>query len=124
MTSIGNKMINSVYEASTKYSSKPKPNPNSSRDDKEKWIRAKYEAKQFLAPLPNKELGVGKNLLDAVSRQDIPSVLQCLAFSRAEDVNCCVSQLDKRTSVHIAASQGNIVILQLLVWVISKISKI
>lgn len=57
-----------------------------------------------------------KQLLDAVSRQDIPGVLLCLAYSKSEDVNCPVSQLDKRTSLHIAASQGNLVALQLLIW--------
>lgn len=30
------------------------------REDKEKWIRAKYETKQFLASLQNKEITVGK----------------------------------------------------------------
>jgi hypothetical protein len=29
------------------------------RDEKEKWIRAKYEAKQFLAPLQSKD-SIGK----------------------------------------------------------------
>ncbi len=60
MTSIGNRMINTVYEANTKGFIKPKPNTNSPREDKERWIRAKYEGKQFLASLPNREQTVGK----------------------------------------------------------------
>ena len=60
MTSIGNRMINSIYEANTKSYPKNKPNANSSREEKEKWIRAKYEAKQFLASLPNRDITVGK----------------------------------------------------------------
>ena len=58
-----------------------------------------------------------KQLLDAVSRQDVYSVILCLAYSKPDDVNSCVSQLDRRTSLHIAASQSNTVILQLLIWV-------
>jgi Arf-GAP/GTPase/ANK repeat/PH domain-containing protein 1/3 len=116
MTSIGNKMINSIYESNFQKYPKSKPNPNTQREEKEKWIRAKYEAKQFLANLPNKEITVGKQLLEAVSRQDIPNVILCLAHSRPDDVNSCVSQLDRRTSLHIAASQSSLVILQLLIW--------
>ena len=92
--------------------------PSSSRDDKEKWIRAKYEGKQFLANLPNKEVAVGKQLLDAVSRMDVHGVILCLAHCKQDDVNSCVSQVDRRTSLHIAACQANLVILQLLIWVI------
>jgi Arf-GAP with GTPase, ANK repeat and PH domain-containing protein 1/3/4/5/6/9/11 len=117
MTSIGNKLINSIYEANWKQSySKWKPNPSSSHEEKDKWIRNKYESKQFLAPLPNKEISVGKQLIEAVSKQDIHSILLCLAYSKPDDVNCCVSQIDKRTSLHIAAAQGNIVVIQLLIW--------
>lgn len=116
MTSIGNRMLNSIYEANTKAFGKNKPTPNNPREEKEKWIRAKYETKQFLASLQHKDITVGKQLLDAVSRQDISSVILCLSHSKHEDVNSCVSQLDKRTSLHIAASQSNIVILQLLIW--------
>ncbi len=110
-------MINTVYEANYKLLGKAKPTPNSSRDEKEKWIRAKYEGKQFIGSLPCKDINVGKQLLDAVSRMDVISVILCLAHSKPDDVNSCVSQVDKRTSVHIAASLSNLVILQLLIWV-------
>jgi hypothetical protein len=30
------------------------------REEKEKWIRAKYETKQFLTPLTNKDIPIGK----------------------------------------------------------------
>lgn len=60
MTSIGNKMINTVYEANCSKYPRPKPNPNTIREEKEKWIRAKYESKFFLAPLPRSDLSVGK----------------------------------------------------------------
>lgn len=60
MTSIGNKMINSVYEANCSKYGKSKPNANTPREEKEKWIRAKYESKLFLAPLQRSDLTVGK----------------------------------------------------------------
>lgn len=116
MTSIGNRMINNIYEANYKHLSKVKPLPNSSRDEKEKWIRSKYESKQFIDTLPNKEINVGKQLLDSVSRMDVSGVILCLSHCKHDDVNTCVSQVDKRTSLHIAASQANLVILQLLIW--------
>ncbi|CAF0773886.1 unnamed protein product [Brachionus calyciflorus] len=116
MTSIGNKMINSVYEANCGKYGKPKPNPGTPREEKEKWIRAKYESKLFLAPLPRSDISLGKQLIDAVNRKDIPGVIQCLAHSKPEDVNTIISQTDKRTSLHLAASLANLVILQLLIW--------
>lgn len=60
MTSIGNKMINSIYEANYSKYAKPKPNPNTPREEKEKWIRAKYESKSFLESLPRSDISVGK----------------------------------------------------------------
>ena len=64
---------------------------------------------------------MGKQLLDVVSRQDVAGVILCLSYSKQDDVNSCVSQLDRRTSLHIAASQSNLIILQLLIWVCSLI---
>ncbi|RNA43200.1 Centaurin-gamma [Brachionus plicatilis] len=116
MTSIGNKMMNSVYEAQCSKYSKQKPSPNTAREEKEKWIRAKYESKLFLAPLPRLDISLGKQLIDAVNRKDIFGVIQCLAHSKPEDVNASISQADKRTSLHLAASLSNLVILQLLIW--------
>lgn len=43
-----------------------------------------------------------------------------MAHSKPEDVNTSISQNDKRTSVHLAASLSHLVILQLLIWVIWK----
>lgn len=113
MTSIGNKMINSIYEGNLK--GKTKPNNNTIRDEKEKWIRAKYEAKQFLAPLQSKD-SIGKQLIEAINKQDVYSVVLILSYSKPEDVNTPISNTDKRTCLHLAASSGNIVIMQLLIW--------
>ena len=62
MTCIGNRTLNGVYEANTAAAyaaSRSKPTANSSRDDKERWIRAKYDAKAFVAPLASREITVG-----------------------------------------------------------------
>lgn len=46
MMAIGNGIANTVWEHSMK--NRTKPGPTSPRDEKEKWIRSKYEAKEFL----------------------------------------------------------------------------
>ena len=53
MTAVGNEVANSVWEGNTK--SRPKPQATSPRDEKERWIRAKYEALEFLPPPPSME---------------------------------------------------------------------
>lgn len=53
MLSIGNALANSVWESAVRLgtSSANKPTPASSREDKEHWIRCKYEAKEFVPSL-------------------------------------------------------------------------
>ena len=115
MTSIGNKMLNSIYEANK--GGKLKPLASANRDEKEKWIRAKYEAKMYIAPLTQSDVPIGRQLVEAVQKQDLPGVILILGHAKAEDVNMCVNgQQDKRTSLHLAASLGNAVIMQLLIW--------
>lgn len=66
MLAIGNKLSNSVYEANV-------PNglirlqPQSTREEKEQWIRRKYEGKEFVAEI-NPVTSVGKQLIEAVVR--------------------------------------------------------
>lgn len=67
MMALGNEVGNSIWEANLR--GQTKPNPRSSREDKERWIRAKYEAKEFLAapqsgiPLNEQVSTVEKTLL-------------------------------------------------------------
>lgn len=58
MTGIGNLTSNSVWEANTK--GRPKPDVKSTREEKEAWIRAKYETKEFLPPLPYVDIAVNQ----------------------------------------------------------------
>jgi Arf-GAP/GTPase/ANK repeat/PH domain-containing protein 1/3 len=65
MLSIGNTLANSIWECNPR--GRAKPTPNSSREEKERWIRSKYESKEFLAPV-NQGVSVGQQLVDAVCR--------------------------------------------------------
>jgi hypothetical protein len=58
-----------------------------------------------------------KELVDAVSRQDLKKVLTYLALSKTEDLNLSDCLLDSKNCLHIAAQKSNIVIMQLLIWV-------
>jgi len=65
MLSIGNTLANSIFECNSR--GRAKPTPNSSREEKERWIRSKYESKEFLPPV-NQGISVGQQLVDAVCR--------------------------------------------------------
>lgn len=103
MMSLGNQVVNLIYEGTFSNSRSPgkltKPKSNSPRDEKEKWIRAKYEAKEFLLPLKISSLpsppppssfssptslskitnDLKQNLLDSIKRSDVQSVLHILS---------------------------------------------
>lgn len=66
MMAMGNDLANSVWESNIR-PNRTKPNPGSSREEKELWIRSKYETKEFLpaiAHTPN----LSQQLIDAVFR--------------------------------------------------------
>ncbi|UYV81838.1 AGAP3 [Cordylochernes scorpioides] len=50
MTALGNTAANAVWEACVP-PRRAKPTPHSSREERERWIKAKYEQKEFLRPL-------------------------------------------------------------------------
>eukprot|EP00106_Octopus_bimaculoides_P007544 XP_014774986.1 PREDICTED: arf-GAP with GTPase, ANK repeat and PH domain-containing protein 1-like [Octopus bimaculoides] len=106
--------LNSVWEASLK--GRSKPGVNASREDREKWIRAKYECKEFLPPPPYVDIPLNQQLIDALVREDIRNIILLLGHARAEDINAPYSKDDGRTALHIAAALGNVVFVQLLLW--------
>ena len=53
MTSTGNRFANAIWEANLPQ--QRRLTPNCSRDEKERFIRAKYVTKDFLASLPSSE---------------------------------------------------------------------
>lgn len=139
MLAIGNTLSNSVYEATIR-NGLSKPGPNSQREDKEKWIRCKYEAKEFL-PESNRSVPNGQQLVEAVvrcvqtqkefiwrllilpfsspNRSDMKALVLALARCSTDDVNATVSARDLRTSLHLACAMGNLAMAQLLIWVSS-----
>ncbi|XP_069501713.1 arf-GAP with coiled-coil, ANK repeat and PH domain-containing protein 1 isoform X2 [Ambystoma mexicanum] len=52
MCELGNSTINRIYEARIDEMTFKKPNPSSTRSEKEFWIKAKYVDKQFINKLP------------------------------------------------------------------------
>ena len=58
-----------------------------------------------------------QQLIDAVVRSDMRNLVLVLAHCRAEHVNSPYSKSDLRTALHIAAAMGNIVFVQMLLWV-------
>uniref|UniRef100_A0A8C3N8Y4 Uncharacterized protein n=1 Tax=Geospiza parvula TaxID=87175 RepID=A0A8C3N8Y4_GEOPR len=111
---IGNELANSVWEENSQ--GHVKPSPDSTREEKELWIRAKYEQKLFLAPLQCLELSLGQHLLRATAEEDLRTVILLLAHGTRDEVNETCGDGDGRTALHLACRKGNVVLLQLLIW--------
>ncbi|XP_066538680.1 arf-GAP with GTPase, ANK repeat and PH domain-containing protein 3 isoform X2 [Hoplias malabaricus] len=114
MTAIGNAMANSVWEGALEGYSKP--GADSSREEKERWIRAKYEQKLFLVGLPQSDVPLGQQLLRAVVEDDLRLVVLLLAHGTKEEVNETYGDGDGRTALHLSCAMANVVITQLLIW--------
>ncbi|XP_062944342.1 arf-GAP with GTPase, ANK repeat and PH domain-containing protein 1 isoform X6 [Cynocephalus volans] len=114
MSSIGNELANSVWEESSQ--GRTKPSVDSTREEKERWIRAKYEQKLFLAPLSCTELSLGQHLLRATADEDLRTVILLLAHGSRDEVNETCGEGDGRTALHLACRKGNVVLAQLLIW--------
>ncbi|XP_075790170.1 arf-GAP with GTPase, ANK repeat and PH domain-containing protein 1 isoform X8 [Pelodiscus sinensis] len=114
MSSIGNELANSVWEESSQ--GHMKPSLDSTREEKERWIRAKYEQKLFLAPLQWLEVSLGQHLLRATAEEDLRTVILLLAHGTREEVNETCGDGDGRTALHLACRKGNVVLVQLLIW--------
>jgi Arf-GAP with GTPase, ANK repeat and PH domain-containing protein 1/3/4/5/6/9/11 len=102
MMALGNYIANSVWEANTR--GRQKPGPMSSREEKERWIRDKYENKEFL----NAACSSTPLLVDAVCRQDMRAVVLILANATPEIVNGTVAPRDMRTPLHLACAMGHL----------------
>ncbi|VDM96822.1 unnamed protein product [Thelazia callipaeda] len=113
MEAIGNKKANAVWEHTAPLGKKPLP--GSSREEKERWIKVKYEGKRFLPPILNDQ-PLGRQLLDAVFNNDLNAVLPVLPRCSSPDLRTTVDSSDKRTALHIACSNASAACTQLLVW--------
>uniref|UniRef100_A0A2R5L6I1 Putative gtpase-activating protein centaurin gamma n=1 Tax=Ornithodoros turicata TaxID=34597 RepID=A0A2R5L6I1_9ACAR len=120
MMSLGNVVANSIWEGNTR--GRTKPSPNSSREEKERWIRTKYEQGEFLSPL-TQHSPLAQQLVEAVCQADVRQVALLLAHgvaSPALQQELAAAQVapprDRRTPLHLAAALGNMAIVQLLLW--------
>ncbi|NWX28705.1 AGAP2 protein, partial [Notiomystis cincta] len=114
LSAIGNATANSIWEQNPR--GRCKPTHESSREERESWIRAKYEQRLFLAPLPAAEAPLAERLLGAVREQDLPAVLLLLAHSHKDQLNVAVADTDRCTALHLACDTAQVVVTQLLVW--------
>ncbi|CAG9535979.1 unnamed protein product [Cercopithifilaria johnstoni] len=113
MEAIGNKKANAVWEHNA--SPGKKPQADSSREEKEKWIKIKYEGKRFL-PSITADVPLGRQLLNAVFNNDLNALLPILPRCTTSDLRTTVDTTDRRTALHIACSNASAACTQLLVW--------
>ncbi|XP_045561368.1 arf-GAP with GTPase, ANK repeat and PH domain-containing protein 1 isoform X4 [Salmo salar] len=139
---IGNHLANSIWEGRTL--GRRKPTPDATREERESWIRAKYEQRLFVAPLalhsPSQGLEVNTlsaSLLAAVMERDLPRLLLLLAHSTKDDINAPLppgghlsppppaaspspplegSPRPPCSALHAACQLADVVMTQLLVW--------
>ncbi|KAM9759751.1 arf-GAP with GTPase, ANK repeat and PH domain-containing protein 1-like [Menidia menidia] len=130
LSAIGNHLVNSLWEARTM--GHRKPTPDATREERESWIRAKYEQKLFVAPLPpptpseGLDITLSGRLVLAVMERNLPKLLLLLAHCTKEDINGPLSlSLSSRSllalrlpgsALHAACQQADVVMTQLLVW--------
>lgn len=82
----------------------------------ERWIRSKYEHKEFLPPC-NSTMPLGQQLIDSVCSSNIKAIIHVLALANTHQVNTTVGPRDLRTPLHLACTMGNLAVAQLLIWV-------
>uniref|UniRef100_A0A3B3ZA84 Uncharacterized protein n=1 Tax=Periophthalmus magnuspinnatus TaxID=409849 RepID=A0A3B3ZA84_9GOBI len=121
LAAIGNHTANSIWESCTQ--GRSKPTPNATREERESWIRAKYEQRAFVAPLAPvltrhlPEEALPQWLLSAVTDRDLPRLLLLLAHSNKEQINPPPAVAPPcGTALHAACALGDVVMTQLLVW--------
>ncbi|EGT34827.1 hypothetical protein CAEBREN_28075 [Caenorhabditis brenneri] len=112
MQAIGNDKANEMWEYGL--TNERKPLPESSREEKERFIDRKYVQKAFLKPIPTGE-PVTSQLISAVLARDVMSLNVLLANGMSVDeINTTTK--DGRTVLHLAASIGSVELAQLLIW--------
>ncbi|KAJ8260177.1 hypothetical protein GJAV_G00177970 [Gymnothorax javanicus] len=120
LSAIGNHMANSIWESCTM--GRQKPTPDATREERESWIRAKYEQRVFVSPLPATGGPLSARLLSAVTQRDLPTLLLLLAHSTKEEINAPLPTLPNgapqhpHPALHAACQLADVVMTQLLVW--------
>uniref|UniRef100_S4RAX1 Uncharacterized protein n=1 Tax=Petromyzon marinus TaxID=7757 RepID=S4RAX1_PETMA len=85
-------------------------------EEKERWIRTKYESRAFLGAAPACEVPLGQQLLRAVVEDDLRTAVLLLAHGSRDDVNDTYGDGDGRSALHLACAMANVVLAQLLIW--------
>ncbi|KPJ20510.1 Centaurin-gamma-1A [Papilio machaon] len=108
MVCIGNELANAVWEAELRGHSRPQH--NSPREDKERWIRLKYERGAFL---PSDDMCVsGEMLRTAAARGKMAMLVRALASPPPR----VPSPHDRSLALRAAAAAGQLAAAQLLIW--------
>ncbi|XP_059924231.1 arf-GAP with GTPase, ANK repeat and PH domain-containing protein 1-like isoform X3 [Gadus macrocephalus] len=128
---IGNHLANSIWEGRT--FGRHKPLPDASREERESWVRAKYEQRLFVAALPPPSPSEGPGitlsgrLILAVLEGNLPRLLLLLAHCTKEDISAppvclalssCSPLLARlpASPLHAACQQADVVMTQLIIW--------
>ncbi|KAF3860847.1 hypothetical protein F7725_001102 [Dissostichus mawsoni] len=116
LAAIGNHMANNIWESCTQ--GRIKPTPTATREERESWIRAKYEQRLFVPPQgpQHPDGGMPAWLLSAVTERDLPRLLILLAHSSKEQINAQLSDAAPHSALHAACQLGDVVMTQLLIW--------
>eukprot|EP01116_Phalansterium_solitarium_P023748 TRINITY_DN8484_c0_g1_i2.p1 TRINITY_DN8484_c0_g1~~TRINITY_DN8484_c0_g1_i2.p1 ORF type:complete len:708 (-),score=331.27 TRINITY_DN8484_c0_g1_i2:373-2496(-) len=110
MVALGNERVNAVYEAQLP-PDLVKPNINTDRGVREKFIRQKYQDKRFVARSADSGDLLNQKLVDACHSLDIFAALQALA--EGADVNSHGAE-DGKTGVHLAIELNSFALLTFL----------
>ncbi|XP_037296680.1 centaurin-gamma-1A [Manduca sexta] len=108
MVSLGNTLANSIWEADTR--GHVKPIATSSREEKERWIRLKYERRLFLGASAGSTSS--EVLRAAATRGQAPALARVLAalLPRAP------APVERALALRAAAAAGHLAAAQLLIW--------
>ncbi|XP_022123327.1 centaurin-gamma-1A isoform X1 [Pieris rapae] len=108
MVSMGNTLANSIWEADLR--GHIKPIAASSREDKERWIRMKYERRAFLSSTESSV--VGDALKTASARGGMSTIARLLAAPPPR----APSPTERSLALRAAAAAGHLSAAQLLIW--------
>ncbi|KAJ2952175.1 hypothetical protein O0L34_g4454 [Tuta absoluta] len=108
MVSVGNTLANSIWEADLR--GHIKPIATSTREEKERWIRLKYERRAFLSAT---EVPTGMDALRvASSRGDVSRLARMLAVPPPR----APAPAERALALRAAAAAGHLSAAQLLIW--------
>lgn len=114
MLGLGNTAANRIWEY--QLSGGVKPSATTSNAEKERYIRAKYETKQFLAPLKDSR-PIDQQIIDCVQEMDLQKLALVLAHMSLKKISLAsVRSREDKSPLHLAASRGCLEITQLLLW--------